>query len=59
VIDNFSILLSHTLLAFAFWQLMNRPELDREEPPTPDLEPEGFALKHITTQRKKKGQPDA
>jgi hypothetical protein len=42
VIDNLSILLSHALLAFALWRLMNRPDLDHEEPPTSDAEPKGF-----------------
>ncbi len=45
MIDNFSILLSHALLAWALWVLVNRPELDDEAPPTPDTEPEGFAVK--------------
>jgi hypothetical protein len=45
MIDNFSILLSHALLALAFWILASRPELDSEEPPPPDAEPEGFAVK--------------
>jgi hypothetical protein len=43
VIDNFSILLSHALLAFALWHLMNRPDLDVEDPPAPDETPTGFA----------------
>lgn len=59
MIDNFSILLSHALLAYAFWHLMNRPELDLEEPPAPDLEPEGFAHQRLATKRKAKGQSDA
>jgi hypothetical protein len=59
VIDNFSILLSHALLAFAFWRLMNRPELDLEEPPAPDAEPEGFAHQRMSTKRKVKVPPDA
>ena len=42
MIDNFSILLSHALLAIAFFLLMNRPDLDHEDPPVPDAEPEGF-----------------
>jgi hypothetical protein len=59
VIDNFSILLSHALLAFAFWHLMNRPELDLEEPPAPDAEHEGFAHQRMATKRKLKVTPDA
>lgn len=42
MIDNFSILLSHGLLAIAFWYLLQRDDLDQEAPPTPDKEPEGF-----------------
>ena len=59
MIDNFSILLSHALLAFALWHLMNRPDIDVEEPPEPDIEPEGFALKRPSANRKKQGPPDA
>lgn len=43
MIDNFSILLSHALLAFALWHLINRPDLDVEDPPAPDEKPTGFA----------------
>lgn len=43
MIDNFSILLSHALIALAFWFLIRRDDLDQEEPPVPDAEPEGFA----------------
>ena len=42
MIDNFSILLSHGLLAIAFWFLLQRDDLDEEAPPIPDKEPEGF-----------------
>ena len=59
MIDNFSILLSHALLALAFWLLLNRPELDVEEPPAPDAEPPGFALKRPSANRKQQGPPDA
>lgn len=50
MIDNLSILLSHGLLALALWFLSNRPDLDAEDPPPPDSEPEGFV-------RKKAGNP--
>ncbi len=43
MIDNFSILLSHVLILLAFWFLSQRDDLDVEEPPAPDAEPEGFA----------------
>ena len=43
MIDNFSILLSHVLIAVAFWFLSRRDDLDREDAPAPDAEPEGFA----------------
>jgi hypothetical protein len=59
VIDNFSILLSHALLAFALWHLMNRPDLDIEEPPVPDTEPEGFGRQRRPQAGKTKAAPDA
>jgi hypothetical protein len=59
VIDNFSILLSHALLALALWRLMNRSALDFEEPPVPDAEPGGFAAKRPSANRKPKMTPDA
>jgi hypothetical protein len=59
VIDNFSILLSHALLAFALWHLMNRPELDIEEPPVPDTEPEGFGRQSRPQAGKQKAASDA
>ncbi len=43
MIDNFSILLSHGLLLYTFWLLIQRDDCDVEEPPVPDTEPEGFA----------------
>ncbi len=57
MIDNLSILLSHGLLAWAFWMLVNRPDLDEEAPPVPDTEPEGFAAKRQSAKRK--AAPDA
>ena len=42
MIDNFSILLSHALLAIAFWFLTKRDDLDVEAPPVADSEPIGF-----------------
>ncbi len=42
MVDNFSILLSHILIALAFWYLSQREDLDHEPPPMPDEEPEGF-----------------
>jgi hypothetical protein len=42
MIDNLSILLSHVLIALAFWLLTMRDDLDNETPPEPDAEPEGF-----------------
>jgi hypothetical protein len=38
MVDSFSILLSHGLIAFALWRLLARPDLDEEsgswtEPP--------------------------
>jgi hypothetical protein len=59
VIDNFSILLSHALLVIALWHLMNRPDLDVENPPTQDEEPEGFAHQRVQRGRKQASTPDA
>jgi len=42
MVDNFSIALTHGLLLIAAWRLIHRPDLDREEPPERDKEPEGF-----------------
>ncbi len=30
MVDNFSILLSHGLIAFALWRLLGRADLDRD-----------------------------
>lgn len=43
MIDNFSIALSHGLLLIAAWRLIHRPDLDVEDPPERDPEPNGFA----------------
>jgi hypothetical protein len=59
MIDNFSILLSHALLAFALWRLMNRADLDLEEQPVPDTEPEGFGQQRRPKAGKPKATPDA
>ena len=59
MIDNFSILLSHALLALALWLLTNRPDLDVEAPPPPDVEPEGFARRRPPVVPVNKGTPDA
>ena len=34
MIDNFSLLVSHGLLALLFWRLLTRPDLDKEAPPS-------------------------
>lgn len=57
MIDNFSILLSHGLLLFMFWLLINRQDLNNEAPPTPDVEPEGFAKKHTQPSPPVKSDP--
>jgi hypothetical protein len=60
MIDNFSILLSHVLIMLAFWFLTQRDDLDHEDPPAPDAEPEGFA--NAVRKRKppmKEAAPDA
>ncbi len=60
MIDNFSILLSHVLIALAFWFLTLREDVNTEDPPAPDAEPEGFG--HSARKFKKnkpKVTPDA
>lgn len=43
MIDNFSIALTHGLLLIAAWRLMQRDDLDVEDPPERDQEPQGFS----------------
>lgn len=57
MIDNFSILLSHGLLAIAFWFLLQRDDLDQEDPPVPDKEPEGFSHTRLKPGQKAKTDP--
>ena len=63
MIDNFSILLSHGLIALAFWYLLQRDDLDAEDPPIPDAEPEGFGNARLKPGQKKSSaqgdNPDA
>jgi len=42
MVDNFSIALTHALLLIAAWRLIHRPDLDVEDPPERDKEPNGF-----------------
>ncbi|NJM49525.1 MAG: hypothetical protein HC843_00330 [Sphingomonadales bacterium] len=60
MIDNLSILLSHGLLLIAFWILIQRDDVDAEDPPMPDKQPEGFAhgrLKNSKLNRHKPQNP--
>lgn len=59
MIDNFSILLSHALLAFALWRLTNRADLDFEEAPIADTAPEGFVQHRRPKTGKTQAMPDA
>ncbi|MES2783562.1 MAG: hypothetical protein V4657_12270 [Pseudomonadota bacterium] len=59
MIDNFSILLSHALLAIALWRLMNRVDLDVEDPPVPDERPPGFAIKSRVKRQQEDTSPHA
>lgn len=36
MVDYFSIALTHGLLAFAFWRLLSRADLDRDPPASPE-----------------------
>ena len=42
MIDNFSIALTHGLLLLAAWRLIHRDDLDVEEPPERNKDPDGF-----------------
>ncbi len=42
MIDNFALALTHGLLLLAAWRLINRDDLDVEDPPEQDKEPTGF-----------------
>jgi hypothetical protein len=42
MIDNFSLAVSHGLMLIAAWRLIFRRDLDKEAPPAPDAEPQGF-----------------
>jgi hypothetical protein len=60
MIDNLSILLSHSLILLAFWLLSRREDLDVEPPPERDPEPQGFGVASRAVQsRKKVTPPDA
>ena len=59
MIDNFSIALSHGLLLLAFWLLTRRDDLDREPPPEPDAEPQGFGAVKRKPASRKDAQTDA
>jgi len=54
MIDNFSILLSHGLIAIAFYLLMNRNDLDVEEPPAPDTDVGGFAKQPMASMKQQR-----
>jgi hypothetical protein len=58
MVDNFSILLSHILIALAFWQLSMRDDLDDEPPPAPDETPPAF-IKRKNAAQAKDGHPHA
>jgi len=42
MVDTFSILLTHGLLALALWRLAHDDSIDSEIPPEPDENPAGF-----------------
>lgn len=54
MIDNFSILLSHALIAIMFYFLLSRDDLDVEEPPVPDNDSDGFGAKPSASLKKQK-----
>jgi hypothetical protein len=42
MVDNFSIAISHLLIALAAWRLVWRADLDKEAPPEKDKVASGF-----------------
>ncbi len=54
MIDNFSILLSHVLIALMFYLLLSRDDLDGEDPPVPDEEKKAFLRKPSASLKKQK-----
>lgn len=54
MIDNFSILLSHILIAIMFYLLLSRDDLDVEDPPIPDKESDGFGVRPSASLKKQK-----
>lgn len=42
MVDNFSIAISHLLIALAAWRLVWRADLDKEAPPEKDKVSSGF-----------------
>lgn len=42
MIDNFSLALTHGLMLLVAWRLVLRADLDREEPPKPDPQAQGW-----------------
>ncbi|MEO1045755.1 MAG: hypothetical protein AAFX04_09975 [Pseudomonadota bacterium] len=44
MIDTFSILLTHALIALAGWRIIHRDDLDKEDPPERDTVPSGFNI---------------
>ncbi len=54
MIDNFSILLSHVLIAIMFYLLLERDDLDFEEPHKPDPDNEKFSARPTASIKKHK-----
>jgi hypothetical protein len=42
MIDNFSLAVSHGLMLLVAWRLIFRRDLDKEAPPPPDPDSQGF-----------------
>lgn len=59
MVDNFSIAISHVLIALAAWRLVFRPDLDTEAPPEADREPGGVLARQLSRKRRGRGGGDA
>lgn len=50
MVDNFSIAISHLLIALAVWRLIWRADLDKEAPPVKDKLASGFFTRNRAPQ---------
>lgn len=51
MVDWIALLVSHGLIAIAFWRLMSRADLDDESAPSQRHRPPGFGQSAVTPER--------